>query len=176
MLINLSTKQRVWEHDFRTLFPNTSFPVTLTDDVLSPLGYAVIVYPDPPIPSTFQVLEDNGVLFVNGAWTAQYSLRDMTSAEISIAETKLQNAITSSVQRLLDTTARTHNYDSMISLCSYVASTNAKFKAEAIAGAAWRDAVWAKCYDILAQVQAGTIPIPSVDGLLSQLPTFTWPD
>jgi hypothetical protein len=35
--------------------------------------------------------------------------------------------------------------------------------------------VWAKCYDLLAQVQAGTLAQPTVTELLAMLPAITWP-
>lgn len=80
-----------------------------------------------------------------------------------------------SAQQLLDTTSQGRGYDSMLSLASYVNSTNATFKAEAVAGAAWRDAVWAEGYNILAQVQAGTLAVATMDAFLALLPAMVWP-
>ena len=82
---------------------------------------------------------------------------------------------TGAAQAMLDTTARARNYDSMLSLCSYAASSNAKFAAEAKAGVDWRDAVWSQGYEILAEVQAGTMAAPSVQGFLVLLPQIVWP-
>jgi hypothetical protein len=83
--------------------------------------------------------------------------------------------LTAAVQARLDTTARTRNYDGILSLCSYSASTNPKFGPEGLAGVAWRDAVWATCYTVLAAVQAGTQAVPTEAGLLALLPAMTWP-
>lgn len=85
------------------------------------------------------------------------------------------DALTRDVQDHLDTTARTRNYDGILSLCSYAASTNQKFGAEGQAGVAWRDAVWASCYSILADVQAGTRTVPTADELMAELPAMVWP-
>jgi hypothetical protein len=83
--------------------------------------------------------------------------------------------LTAAVQAHLDTTARTHNYDGILSLCSYSASTNPKFGPEGLAGVAWRDAVWATCYTVLAAVQAGTQAVPTEAELLAMLPAIAWP-
>lgn len=83
--------------------------------------------------------------------------------------------MTAAVQQHLDVKARERNYDGILSLCTYAASPNSKFAAEGQAGVEWRDAVWAKCYEILADVQAGTRPAPTAEQLIAELPGFTWP-
>lgn len=79
------------------------------------------------------------------------------------------------VQRLLDATAQARGYDGILAACSYYGSTIAKFRAEANACIAWRDAVWAYCYDQLAKVQAGDIAQPSIDEFIASLPAIAWP-
>ena len=83
--------------------------------------------------------------------------------------------LTNAVQEHLDATARERNYDGILSLCTYATSTNIKFAAEGQAGVTWRDAVWAKCYEIMDEVISDTRPIPTKEELISLLPTFTWP-
>lgn len=84
-------------------------------------------------------------------------------------------SMTAAVQAHMDTRARERNYDGILSLCTYAASVNPKFAAEGQAGVEWRDAVWAKCYEVLADVQAGTRPTPNAEQLIAELPGFTWP-
>lgn len=79
------------------------------------------------------------------------------------------------IQSMLDAKVAERRYLGIISACSYAASTNATFKAEAEACLAWRDAVWLKAYQVLDQVTAGAIPQPTVAELLAMLPTMTWP-
>ena len=81
---------------------------------------------------------------------------------------------TDKVQAHLDLTARNRNYDNIFTLCGYITDPNPKFQLEAQAAVAWRSAVWTKCYEILAEVQAGTREMP-ID-IISELPVMTWGD
>ena len=83
-------------------------------------------------------------------------------------------AYTEAVQNLLDTTAQAKHYDNIISCCSYAGAPNA-FQAEGQAAIEWRGNVWATCYTIMAEVQAGTIPAPTIPELLAMLPVMVWP-
>jgi hypothetical protein len=78
-------------------------------------------------------------------------------------------------QALLDTTARTRGYDGILSLASYAASTNPTFRTEALAGMSWRDEVWTAGYALLAEVQAGKTPAPTVAAFMASLPAMVWP-
>ena len=82
---------------------------------------------------------------------------------------------TAGVQQHLDSFARTRNYDSIMSAATYATSTVPKFKAEGQYAVEARDATWAKCYEVLAEVEAGTRPMPTLDELLAELPALVWP-
>ena len=82
---------------------------------------------------------------------------------------------TNAVQQHLDTTARTRNYDGILSACSYATSTSPPFSLEGVAAVAWRDAVWLYCYQQLAAVQAGTRDVPaSTAAFINELPVISW--
>ena len=85
-------------------------------------------------------------------------------------ETQIQKQLTDAVQHVLDAKAQELNYDSCLSVCSYIETGVAKFDAEGKAFRAWRSAVWAKGYEILAQVQAGQRGIPTEAELIAELP------
>ena len=74
----------------------------------------------------------------------------------------------------MDKTVQTRGYDSIHTACTYTNSTDETFKTEGTACVAWRDAVWRKCYDILAEVKAGTREIPTEEELLAELPVLDW--
>jgi len=88
---------------------------------------------------------------------------------------QIQQRMTGLMQAHLDDTAKTRGYDGILSLCSYYGSANPQFAAEAKAGMAFRDSVWAYGYQVLAEVQAGARGIPSDDDLLAELPAIEWP-
>lgn len=78
---------------------------------------------------------------------------------------------TNAVQNHLDAAARLKNYDNILSACSYAGAPNA-FQAEGQKFVKWRGDVWAKCYAVMAEVQAGTRSAPTIDGLIALLPTL----
>ena len=83
---------------------------------------------------------------------------------------RIQKQLTDAVQRVLDVKAQDLNYDSCLSVCSYIDTGVPKFDAEGRAFRSWRSAVWAKGYEILAQVQAGQRAIPTEGQLIAELP------
>ena len=86
-----------------------------------------------------------------------------------IAE-QIQQNFTNLIQNFLDSKAQELNYDSCLSVCSYVDTGVAKFDAEGKAFRSWRSAVWAKGYEILARVQSGQREIPTEEELFAELP------
>ena len=83
---------------------------------------------------------------------------------------------TAAVQKHLDDFAKARGYDGILSAATYAASTVPKFAAEGQYAVEARDATWAKCYEILAAVEAGSRLIPTLDELLAELPVLTWPN
>ena len=87
---------------------------------------------------------------------------------------EIQAQLTAAVQAYMDSTAQTRGYDNIHTACSYANSTDHIFAAEGQACLQWRDKVWRKCYDILAEVQAGSRDIPTVEELIEELPVLEW--
>jgi hypothetical protein len=110
-------------------------------------------------------------------------VRDATPGEIVDIEARQQDALkldvpdyVAAVQAMLDAKAQGRRYDSILSACTYATSTQPKFQAEGQACVAWRDAVWSKCYQLMADVDAGVLAQPTVEELLAMLPTMEWPE
>lgn len=82
---------------------------------------------------------------------------------------------TGAIQKRLDDFARTRNYDGILSAATYATSVVPKFKAEGQYAVEARDATWAKGYEILAAVEAGTRPLPTLEALAAELPALAWP-
>jgi hypothetical protein len=109
---------------------------------------------------------------------AEYQLQTAQQVAERLAPTpaEIEAKLSAQIQKRLDDFAHTRNYDGIQSACTYATSTVAKFKAEGQACVNLRDATWAAAYDILAQVQAGTRPMPqSIAGIEADLPALVWP-
>ena len=85
-------------------------------------------------------------------------------------EAALQKYYTDLIQRILDVEAQKLGYDNCNSVCTYVDTGVQKFDAEGVAFRKWRSAVWAMGYELLAEVQAGTRPVPTEKELVELLP------
>ena len=99
---------------------------------------------------------------------------EWTGTEFVRPISDITQELLAAVQQHLDATVRTRGYDSMLSCCSYVSSTDPTFSAEALDAAAWRDAVWRYCYDAQDDYTAGTRPVPTPDELIAELPALVW--
>lgn len=82
---------------------------------------------------------------------------------------------TSEIQKRLDSFARTRSYDGILSACTYATSLIPKFKAEGLYAVEARDNTWAAAYGLLAEVEAGTRPMPTLDEVIAALPELMWP-
>ena len=75
----------------------------------------------------------------------------------------------------LDATARQRSYDNRLT-CALRAGYPGPFQAEGIAFAGWMDQCNALAYQLLAEVVAGTRPLPeSPQALIDLLPVMIWP-
>jgi hypothetical protein len=83
---------------------------------------------------------------------------------------QVQALIESEVQTYIDSKAKAKGYDSTNSCISYLNSTNATWKADAVAMNAWRDAVWDYCYTNAASATPST----TFAQLQPLLPTAPW--
>ncbi len=96
-------------------------------------------------------------------------------AVIAAEQQRLIATITAEVQQRLDGFAQTRNYDGILSACTYATSTVPQFATEGQYCVNARDSTWAALYAVMADVQAGTIPMPSgIDDI--SLPVLEWPE
>jgi len=120
---------------------------------------------DEPLASNW--IHDNGDAKIGGTWDGQV-FHPPVPPPPPLSE------YTAAVQMHLDNKAKERNYDGILSACTYATSSVPKFAAEGQACVAWRDAVWAACYQILGEVETGQRPVPSIEELVGLLPTVTW--
>lgn len=83
--------------------------------------------------------------------------------------------IVAAMEALFDATAQSRRYDNRIT-CALRAGYPGPFQSEGLAFATWMDRQNAVAYQMLAQVQAGTMAMPStLDDALALLEPMVWP-
>ena len=90
-------------------------------------------------------------------------------------EEEIQKMLTDGVQKWMDSKVQERNYDN-IHTCvgTYLYSPVDKFRIEAEHVKDWVSYVWAKCYEILAQVKNGEREIPTLEEVINELPILNW--
>lgn len=177
MFIRLSDLTKCTESEIRAAFPNTSF----ASPFVPPDEYAVVFQsPTPTYNTITQGFRETTPTEINGKWYQAWEVFDLpaetVAANQAAAEKALQEGIVQQTQKRLDDFAKTRNYDGILSLCTYASSAVPKFQAEGQYGVNVRDNTWATLYQVLADVQAGTRPVPTgFTDVEPLLPTLEWP-
>jgi uncharacterized protein YodC (DUF2158 family) len=102
--------------------------------------------------------------FVDSEWVDWTQL--FTEEEL---QSQLKSSLEQAVQDYLDNEAQRLGYDDILSACTYASASN-PFQAEGQSFVSWRGNVWATCYQILADVEAGIRAAPTKEELLAELP------
>ena len=163
--------------DIRAAFALTSFPSVMTEADIASVGVLPVTQTDQPAfdPLTQKVVETAPAL-VDGQWVQQWTVEPLTPQEQQAVALRIKQEIVEATQQRLDDFARTRNYDNILSACTYATSTVPKFAAEGQYCVYARDNTWAALYTILAEVEAGTRPMPSgYADIESELPVLAWP-
>lgn len=72
----------VYRDEFCRLYPDTSFPINLTSDVLNDFGADIVLEGKPPSLTDNQYLKNDGVEQINGQWFTKYVAVDYTPEEL----------------------------------------------------------------------------------------------
>lgn len=116
---------------------------------------------------------------VDGAWTQQWEVVDLSPEQIAAnqaaAATAMIQACDKALTDHLDATAKNRRYDNRIT-CAVRAGYPGPFQSEGVAFALWMDTCNALAYQFLAEIQAGTRPLPTdPQQLIAELPAMEWP-
>lgn len=126
------------------------------------------------------------VFTTNGrtSWRAIASEADLLAGETFATEPPAPTladaaaALSVDVQTWLDATANGNGYDSIASCISYKDSAITQWALDANAAIAWRDAVWAACFQWQESAKANPpTTSPTSDEVIAQLPqpaSFGW--
>lgn len=132
------------------------------------------------VPEFFGTCPDESFTMIDGVLDvlSQYDFENMQADEMRARPQPpdLQTTIVAATQARLDDFAKTKNYDGILSACTYATSSVPKFAAEGQYAVSARDATWAKLYEMLAEVKAGTRPMPAgFSDIEGDLPALEWP-
>lgn len=162
--------------------------------------YQKVFFDQKPETPEFHYLQEVPVLQINNEVHVTYipvamTLRDLLAiiypetnlgfseeiqpVDISTVDEKLVNRIVElvrqHVQRLLDEFAKQRGYDSIVSAVSYGNSSVQQFANEGQRALQKRDEAWTNMYAYIAEVKAGSKPVPkSVSEIEAELPALTW--
>lgn len=160
--------------EVRKLYPNKSFPASGEINMPEVSSYVPSTTPDYD-PATHAVRE---VAPVDGVqqWEVYPLPAEEVAANQAAAAQALQQSIVDATQQRLDDFARTRNYDGILSACTYATSAVPKFAVEGQYAVQARDATLAALYQFMADVQAGTQPVPTgFEDVGPLLPPLAWP-
>ena len=128
-----------------------------------------------PLPAGIHYIEDGEIVFYGTAPSSAHYF-DHDAKAWALDPDALKEAYRQAVQAHIDATARARDYDSGVSLASYVGDPNATWASEAAAFVAWRSSVWAFVFNWLSEIDAGTqAPPESAEALVAALPEMEWP-
>ena len=166
------SKTSIRQH-FKTATPSRSIARDITDTELEDLDFYKMKEVEQP---TGDVITEGVQKLIEGVWTQTWVTRAFNAEETAVNLASLQQGIVDQAQSRLDTAAREHGYDSIISVCSYATSTVTRYRAEGIYCVGLRDSTWSKMEEILAAVKAGSRPVPSgYQDIEGDLPEIMWP-
>lgn len=86
----------------------------------------------------------------------------------------MQQKYTAALEALYDSKAQERRYDNRYT-CALRAAYAGPYQPEGTAFAVWMDTCNAQCYALLLEVQAGTVPMPTIEEVIAGLPELIWP-
>jgi len=179
MWINPANLQTFTTHsEIRSEFSHVSFPAEMTESDIEYVGLLpVTLTAQPEFDRRIEKVVELTPIAVDGTWMQQWAVVTLDATEQSAMAVQIQSEIVTATQQRLDDFAKTRNYDSILSACTYATDANPKFSAEGQYCVGARGATWTKLAEMLAEVQANTRPMPSgYADIESELPPLVWPN
>ena len=152
--------------------PGVSLPRNPDPAFLATMGYFPMVGDAPVYDPATQRL--TGPIYeVDGETIKRvYAVEDIPMEELTASFIR---SVEEATQTRLDDFAKTKGYDGIISACSY-ATSDSKYGTEGRYCVSAREATWDALFQLMADVQTGTKPMPgSVEEVMQTLPTLEWP-
>lgn len=128
------------------------------------------------VAKTWVAVEDNSTIERFGFTRADFpdaKAPDLPEYPVQSPE-QIQQDIEAALNAHIDSVARAKGYDSRITATLRAGYPN-PWQAEGIAFGAWMDACYAKAFEIMTAVQAGTRAVPTEAELIAEMPQIVWP-
>jgi hypothetical protein len=91
----------VYEREFRAMFPNTGFPVQLTEEIINDFGGDIVFEGPQAQPTRYQVGFRDGVEQIDGKWYTKYSVADMGAEAIASLDAEQAKSVRNSRTQML---------------------------------------------------------------------------
>ena len=83
----------MYEAEFRAMFPNTGFPVQLTEEIINDFGGDVVFEGPQAQPTRYQVAFADGVEEIDGKWYTKHSVADMAAEAIAFTDAEQAKSV-----------------------------------------------------------------------------------
>lgn len=83
----------MYEDEFRKLFPNTSMPQQLSEELINEFGGDVVLEGPQAQPTRYQVGFRDGVEQIDGKWYTKYSVADMEQEAIAAKDAEQAKSV-----------------------------------------------------------------------------------
>ena len=83
----------MFEDEFRKLFPNTSMPQQLSEELINDFGADVVLEGPQAQPTRYQVGFRDGVEQIDGKWYTKYSVADMEQEAIAAKDAEQAKSV-----------------------------------------------------------------------------------
>lgn len=155
--------------------PDTSFPAEPSNELLAGWGVYPVKPMTPPVhDKSSQVATPSTPQCIEGEWFQGWEIRDKTSDELAHDIVTAQSEFIDALEAHYDAVAQTKRYDNRLT-CALRAGYPGPFQSEGIAFAIWMDECNAYAYEVMNQVLSGRRGMPTIEGLIAELPSIDWP-
>jgi hypothetical protein len=127
----------VYEREFRAMFPNTGFPVQLTEEIINDFGGDAVFEGPQAQPTRYQVGFADGVEQIEGKWYTKYSVADMGAEAIAALDAQQATAVRQQRTQMLKDSDWTQIADSTADKAAWAAHRQALRDVTAQAGFPW---------------------------------------
>lgn len=161
------------EVQIKDRFPNVSW---VAGEFEPPEGYVEVELLEKP---AFDALTHKAVIqplpiVANDRWSIGWNVVALTAQEQQDQANMVVNQYTIALEEMYDSVAAQKRYDNRLT-CALRAGYPGPFQAEGQAFAVWMDNCNALAYQIMNDVIAGNIAMPTKEDLISMMPSIQWP-